>query len=311
MKRIRAICILVGLLFLGGCQASGSGAEAERITVTDSRGEVQVPANPQRVAVLDFGHLDTLKELELEGQVVGTVTENAPAYLSDFVGQYENVGTLKEPNMEKLAELQPDLIIISNRLQDFAGELEGIAPVLTLSTEYRDYWGSVQENVRTLARVFGREAEAEEKLRTLDGQLAALREENTTSTEQALVLLLNNGALSAFSTGSRFGILFDAMGFLPVDTAIEESTHGQNIGYEGIMGINPDILFILDRTKAIQEPNADASDLLDNGFVQGTEAYQKGQIIHLTSDLWYLSGGGLESTRLMVEEISVKTSTIE
>lgn len=311
MKKIQTVLLAFAVLIvLAGCQATGSGTTAESMTITDARGETQVPVNPQKVAVLDFGHLDTLKQLGLEDRIIGTVTANAPAYIKEFAEKYENVGTLKEPNMEQLAELSPDLIIISNRLLDFAGELEEIAPVLVLNTDYQDYWGSVQKNVRTLAQVFGQEEAAEEALQALEEELTAMHTRNSGSKERAMALMLNNGALSAFSTGSRFSILFDAMGFQPVEAAIEESTHGQNIGYEGILEINPDILFVLDRTQAIQEPAADESDLLDNGFIQGTAAYQKGQIIPLTSDLWYLSGGGLESTRLMIEEIAEKTADL-
>lgn len=312
MKKIQTVLLAFAVLIvLAGCQATGSGTTAESMTITDARGETQVPVNPQKVAVLDFGHLDTLKQLGLEDRIIGTVTANAPAYIKEFAEKYENVGTLKEPNMEQLAELSPDLIIISNRLLDFAGELEEIAPVLVLNTDYQDYWGSVQKNVRTLAQVFGQEEAAEKALQALEEELTAMHTRNSGSKERAMALMLNNGALSAFSTGSRFSILFDAMGFQPVEAAIEESTHGQNIGYEGILEINPDILFVLDRTQAIQEPAADESDLLDNGFIQGTAAYQKGQIIPLTSDLWYLSGGGLESTRLMIEEIAEKTADLQ
>lgn len=62
-----------------------------------------------------------------------------PAYLADKADQFENVGTLKEPNMEALATMAPELIIISNRLADFAEQLEEIAPVVVLSVDYTDY----------------------------------------------------------------------------------------------------------------------------------------------------------------------------
>ena len=46
------------------------------------------------------------------------------------------------------------------------------------------------------------------------------------------------------------------------------------------------------------------SDILNNDLIQATNAGQNNKIITLTSDLWYLSGGGLESTKLMIEEVA-------
>ncbi|MDU3221624.1 MAG: ferrichrome ABC transporter substrate-binding protein, partial [Streptococcus thermophilus] len=46
------------------------------------------------------------------------------------------------------------------------------------------------------------------------------------------------------------------------------------------------------------------SDILNNSLLQETNAGKNGHIVTLTSDLWYLSGGGLESTKLIFEEAS-------
>ena len=41
---------------------------------------------------------------------------------------------------------------------------------------------------------------------------------------------------------------------------------------------------------------------ISNLTAQQQEAAKNGKIIQLTPDLWYLSGGGLESTKLMIED---------
>lgn len=304
MNLQKKLWLFLFVWLLGACQAPAGEERTgeDLLTVNDSRGEVEIPFNPQNVVVFDFGYLDTLKALGLEEQIIGTVTNNPPAYLADFVSQYENVGTLKEPDTEKLAELQPELIVISNRMADFASELEKIAPVLLLTSDYEHYWDTAQQNIFTLAEVFGKTEEAEAAVAELQDKItnvkAAFPEE-----EKALALMLNDGSLSAFSNGSRFSFLFDTLGFTPVDAAIETSTHGQSIGYEGILEINPDILFVVDRSKAIQQGTESGNDLLNNEFIRKTNAYQKEQLVQLESDLWYLSGGGLESIELMVEEV--------
>lgn len=280
-------------------------AESEAtVTIEDARGSIEVPKNPKNVAVLDFGHLDTLIALGKEDAVTGTATENMPAYLADTADQFENVGTLKEPNVEALANLAPELIIISNRLVDFAEQLEEIAPVVVLSVDYTDYWGSVQKNITTLGTIFDEEAAADEAIATLNEEIEDVQAKTAGISEKTLTLLLNDGSMSAFSTGSRFGFIYDTLGFTPVDAAIEDSTHGQSVGYEGLLEINPQILFVVDRTAAIGTASDENAALLENDFVYQTDAYKNNKIINLSSDLWYLSGGGIESIHLMVEEVA-------
>lgn len=300
----KLLTLLVALLFLGACQAPTSETVAkETVTVTDVIGEQEIPYQPERVVVYDFGMLDTMNALGLSENIIGAATNNVPAYLKDTVSEMENVGTLKEPDMEKLITLAPDLIIISGRLADFSEQLQEIAPVLQLSVDQTDYWGSVQHNIQVIADVFG--VDAEPKVTELETEIADLKEKTAAfKEEEALLLLLNDGAISAFSSGSRFGQIFDVFGFTPVNAEIETSTHGQTIGYEGILEINPDILFVIDRSQAIQVDTAENLQLLDNAFITKTNAAQNERIIVLSPDLWYLSGGGLESTHLMIEEIN-------
>jgi len=313
----KTIIGLASIFTLAACSAQEGAADAadsttatslaqseETVTIEDARGSIEVPKNPENVAVLDFGHLDTLIALGKQDAVTGTATENMPAYLADKADQFENVGTLKEPNVEALANLAPELIIISNRLEDFAEQLEEIAPVVVLSVDYTDYWGSVQKNITTLGTIFDEEIAAEEAIASLNDEIEAVQATTAGISEKALTLLLNDGSMSAFSTGSRFGFIYDILGFTPVDVAIEDSTHGQSLGYEGLLEINPQILFVVDRTAAIGTASEENAALLENDFVYQTDAYKNNKIINLSSDLWYLSGGGIESIHLMVEEVA-------
>lgn len=311
----KTILSLASIFTLAACGAQEGAADAAdsttataeseaTVTIEDARGSVEVPKDPKNVAVLDFGHLDTLIALGKEDAVTGTATENMPAYLADKADQFENVGTLKEPNVEALANLAPELIIISNRLVDFAEQLEEIAPVVVLSVDYTDYWGSAQKNIATLGTIFDEEAAADEAIATLNEEIEAVQAKTAGISEKTLTLLLNDGSMSAFSTGSRFGFIYNTLGFTPVDAAIEDSTHGQSVGYEGLLEINPQILFVVDRTAAIGTASDENAALLENDFVYQTDAYKNNKIINLSSDLWYLSGGGIESIHLMVEEVA-------
>ena len=69
----------------------------------------------------------------------------------------------------------------------------------------------------------------------------------TATGKKALIILANEGKISAYGPGSRFGILHDVFGFGAVDPNIEVSTHGKDISNEYIVEMNPDYLFVVDR----------------------------------------------------------------
>ena len=63
--------------------------------------ELEVPADPQRLAVLDMASLDILDQLGLGGRVVGSASTSLD-YLQDYVTDdgIANLGTIKEADLE-------------------------------------------------------------------------------------------------------------------------------------------------------------------------------------------------------------------
>src|SRR5690606_21749979 len=65
--------------------------ENEEIVVKHQLGETTVKKNPQKVVVFDFGVLDSLDKLGVEG--AGLPQANVPAYLEKYTdSKYANVG---------------------------------------------------------------------------------------------------------------------------------------------------------------------------------------------------------------------------
>ncbi|MGY3749961.1 siderophore ABC transporter substrate-binding protein [Vagococcus acidifermentans] len=315
-KMIGFLTILaMGSLFLAGCSTNGketatstssseaAGKEKQELAVKDSEGhDVTVPVNPKNVVVFDMGVLDTLKALGKDKAVTAVPTESLPAYLESY-GNLESAGGIKEPDLEKINALQPELIIISGRQSDAKADLEKIAPTLYLSAMTDDMWGSTKTNVQTLARIFDAEKEAQAKLDELETQISDLKKKADASDAKALITLVNEGSLSAYGHGSRFGLIHDTFGVKEADDQIEVSTHGQEVSYEYVLEKNPDILFVVDRTKAIGGDDS-KNNVAENELVKQTNAGKNNQVITLTPDVWYLSGGGLESTELMIKDVA-------
>lgn len=304
--------LMIPVLFLVGCgsnqttdtkeTSSSTSKETTVLTVTNGRGEkVEVPNNPQKVVVFDMGSLDTMKELGMSDRVIATPLKTLPAYLDDFSG-VENAGGIKEPDMEKINALQPDLIIISGRQEDFAADLEKIAPTLYLGVDSTKPWESAKQNMTTLGTIFAKEEAAKDSIAGLEKQIADLKTMAQESGKKGLVSLVNEGSLSAFGEGSRFGIVYDTFGVTPVDPNIEVSPHGKEVSYEYVLEQNPDILFVVDRTKAIGGDNS-KNNVAENELVKQTTAGKEGKVVSLTPDVWYLSGGGIKSTELMIQDV--------
>ena len=93
--------------------ACASPALAAEITIDTARGPVAVETNPQTVVALDTPAIDSLEALGVE--IAGMPAPNYIDYLADVAESAEVVGSLFEPDFEKLAIMGPDLVIAGGR----------------------------------------------------------------------------------------------------------------------------------------------------------------------------------------------------
>ena len=283
--------------FVGG----NSEPVSETITITHELGETPVTTNPQKVVVFDYGILDALDSLGVN--VIGVVQSGLPDYLTKYAGEeYSSIGTLKEPDMEAIFALTPDLIIISGRQADYYEELNKIAPTIHLGIDNADYLGSFKNNMDILGQIFGKEKEVSSKVEEIEKAIAELNAKVTEKNINGLITLANDGAFSVYGQESRFGIIHKEFGVTPVDTTIDAGTHGQKATFEYVAEKNPQYLFVVDRA-AVTGGNTSAKELFDNELVARTDAYKNDNIVYLDPTIWYTSVGGFTSTLRMVEEV--------
>lgn len=283
---------------------SQSAASTQMQTFSSKAGEISIPKELSRITVLDTNSLNTIQELGASDKIValprGTPLPKALSHFSK--DQYIDVGTAKEPNLEKIASSQPQLIIMSARMENLIDQIKGIAPTYFNQLDYNDRVNSFKQQTLNIAEMVGKKAEAEQQLAILDQQIATLREK--TKDKTALVILVNNNKLSAYGVGSRFGLIHDLYGFSPADPAIKVGTHGMSVSHEFISEKNPDYLFVIDRNAAITDGDGGAKKVLDNNLINQTNAAKNGNIVFLDSSTWYLMNESLGGMKAMVKEVS-------
>lgn len=304
MKKILIGIIVLLVAFLGYMFSKSSTSNSEKketVKIEHSLGSVDVPKNPNRVVVFDYGILDILDTLN--ANVIGLPKDLVPKHLSKYTAEeYVNVGSLKEPNIEKIYELKPDLIVIAGRQRNFYEQLSKVAPTIFVETTSTDYMAGLRKNVEIFSKIFDNSNELQTKLGNIEKTISEIKENVSSKNISAMILLSNSGRLSTYGEKSRFSIIFDYLGFKTTGE-LPTGTHGNKVTFEYLLEKNPDYIFIIDKA-AVTGADLLANKAFNNPIVNSTKAAQNGNIVFLDSVVWYTASGGLLSTEIMLNEIS-------
>lgn len=275
--------------------------------------KVKVPVNPKKVVVLDYGALDTVEALGVKDTVKGAPKgeggASLPVFLNTFKGDdVVNTGSVKEVNYDKIAEIQPDLILFSGRTAgtEVQDELKKAAPDaarLYVGADDKDLLNSVEENTTNLGKIFDKEDKAKELNADLDKKVKTAIAKAKKVDDKAMFLLVNEGELSTYGPGARFGsLIYDVLDIKPVDKNIKASGHGQPISYEYVTEKNPGIIYAMDRGKAIGGKES-SNKALSNDVIKDVDAIKNDKVINVDPELWYLASGGVRTTEKQVDEV--------
>lgn len=266
---------------------------------------LEVPYDPERIAVLDMASLDILDNLGMGDRVVGSASTSLE-YLTDYVDNEEvaNLGTIKEADLEAVMECDPDVIFIGGRLASSYDALSEIAPVVFLSTDSElGIVKSVTKNAETIASMFGLEDEVSKKIEGFDERIEALKK--TAEGKTALVGMTTSGSFNLMGNDGRCSIVGREVGFENLTAAESTSTHGNEASFETVVEKNPDYIFVMDRDSAIGADGAQtAKEIVENELVMGTDAYKNGRIIYLEHPaVWYTAEGGITALNIMLSDL--------
>ncbi|MFD1378869.1 ABC transporter substrate-binding protein [Fodinicurvata halophila] len=170
-----------------------------------------------RVASLDYGLANTL--LSLGHTPVGVAAAES---WSEWVvepplpQQVVDLGTDREINMERLAALEPDLILTTPYVQGLRGRLEELAPVLSFSIYDRDKQPYRKAREATLA--LGQRLEREEQAQQLIEQTESAFEDLTGDFKEArtgsllLLRFMDARHVRVYGQGSLFDDVLQRIG---------------------------------------------------------------------------------------------------
>ena len=291
-----------------------SSVTIQSLNANKELAELEVPYNPQKIAVLDMAALDILDALGLGNRIVGSAKVTID-YLMDYNpddsnGKITNLGTLKTADLEKVAACAPDIIFIGGRLASVYEDLSAIAPVVYLGVDYeKGVVQSTADNAKTIASIFGKEAEIDAKMAGFETRIHALN--NVLNGKNVLLCMYNSNAMNLMDTKSQLNIIAKELGANNLGEQVgeaEKATHGEEASWETIIQLNPEYLFVLDRSTATgtaDEGVLGVKEVIENDLIKELDVYKNGKIVYFIehANVWYTATGGIGALDTMLSDL--------
>lgn len=268
-------------------------------TVVHALGETTLEREPVRVAVVSTGQLDAVVTLGLVpvGATTGDGADLVPGYLpaahpaaAGALAAVTALGSRVEPNLEALAALAPDLVLVNSAGKDAAqlrSTLAAIAPtVVTRGTGL--YW---KQDFLLLADALGRREQARDRLVEHQDRAAAL---GASLGERPTVSLLrrNGDRVRIFGVASFAGSVLEDAGLpRPVSQEFTDDT-SRDLSLEELHLADGDRLFF-----AVQ--GGDASELTSLPLWPSMPVVAAGRAVEVDDDTFFLNTGPTAAERIL------------
>lgn len=250
MKNIKKLSIIImALVFsisLMACSKSETKKEeVKSIKITDSYNrEVSLDKVPQRVVTLSPGATETIFALKKESVLVGRSDyDDYPAEISKI----EKVGGLENPNIEKITELKPDLVIAGAHFsKEVLKKLEDLGiKVAVLYGE--DNFDGAYKNILDTAEVLGVKNDGQKIVDGMKKKVSEVEEKIKASKKVKLYYVVDFGKQDFTAGGDTFvGQLIEKAG----GDNIAKDVKGWNYSFEKIIENNPDVIIVSDKYDA-------------------------------------------------------------
>lgn len=208
------------------------------ITITDSYDrEVTLDKKPERIVSVAPNITETIAALNAQDRLVGR-TEFCD--FPESVASVESIGTLQEPNIEKIAELKPDVVIASTHFKKESLEkLEqlGIKVVVLYGEESFD---GVYETIEKVSKVIGEEEAGNKIVKDMKAKVEDVLNKVKDAKKPVVYYVVGFGQYGDYTAGK--GTFIDQLIDMAGGTNAANDVEGWKYSVEKLVEKNPDIL---------------------------------------------------------------------
>ena len=283
LAAIIAITLALALV-LAGC-TGGQGAEGG-----SAAGEKKDPSSV-RVVALDWRYEEILHALGVKPVGIVEIGKSAaPKTLEGKLDGITSVGQAKQPNLEVIQSLEPDLILASpTRQASIMDQLKEIAPTEAYGdTSYTEVLDAMDD----IATKVGAEGKAKEVRTRIEDKVAKAKEKVEPGTRAALIGWSKN-TLYTWVKDSFAGSLLTAAGYEygydGEKSAIESKTDVAELTGDKLPGMKLDVMYLYNDTEGFR--SSPYADVVSN-------------IVDVEQDTWSRSRGPLAAEAMLDQIIN-------
>lgn len=316
MKKINLLYLLAILAIISGLllyylpdMTSGHNAESNKTsqtfkekTIVHDFGTTELKKAPKRIVILDNLYGEILDPLDITPVGATTGQADSQELSTLFKKQYKDakvvsVGWQGNPDLDKIAELKPDLILMTGEQEDLYEELSEIAPTVGYQINTDENWDYHETSLK-VAEIFDKRDEMKKDLDRLDAREAVFAENVKAKfgNQKLMYLRVTDNDIRYYAYG-HFGYLYDTYHFNRAETFNPDDMF-QVINPDKLKDINPDLLIV----------QADSQELLDNKLKNNPvwnnlKAVQNNKVIYADYST-YMLGFGIVSQEAIMKQIA-------
>ena len=271
-------------------------------TIVHDFGTTELKKAPKRIVILDNLYGEILDPLDITPVGATTGQANSQEFSTLFKKQYKDaevisVGWQANPDLDKIAELKPDLILMTGEQEDLYEELSEIAPTVGYQINTDENWDYHETSLK-VAEIFDKRDEMKKDLDRVDAREAVFAENVKAKfgNQKLMYLRVTDSDIRYYAYG-HFGYLYDTYKFNRAETFNPDDMF-QVIDVDKLKDINPDLLIV----------QADSQELLDNKLKNSPvwtslKAVQNNKVIYADYST-YMLGFGIVSQEAIMKQIS-------
>jgi len=256
MKNLKKLLVMLMamtlVLGLAGCSTKNSGTSQEKqevsqsvevtypVEITDSNDtKITIEKEPQKIVSVAPNITQMIFALGAGEKVVGRTDYcDYPAEVANI----ESIGTLREPNIEKIIELQPDIVIASTHFEDETEKKLADAGIKVAVLYEEHEMNGVYTMIDTMGTIVNKRAEADKVVADMKATFDEVAAEVKDQKHPSVYYVVGYGEYGDFSAGGDTFIngLIEMAG----GDNIAKDVEGWSYSKETLLEKDPDVIII-------------------------------------------------------------------